>query len=124
MLCEMREIVGGLSECVRCGRPVKKAVRPFYRNCVLSASAGTAGTQLKRILARMGISSEVNCKCSSRATHMNRMGDDWCEQNIETIVGWLREEAHARGMPFISSLGRMLVKKAIRKARKESNNKQ
>jgi len=51
---------------------------------------------------------------------MNRMGNDWCEQNIETIVEWLKEEAAARGLPFISTVGRMLVRKAISNARKEA----
>lgn len=120
MLCEMRDIGEGLSECVRCGKPAKRAARSFYRKCALPAPAGTAGTQLKRLLATFGISAEDNCKCSSRATHMNRMGDDWCEQNIETIVGWLEEEAKARRIPFIRSLGRMVVRKAIKRSRKES----
>jgi hypothetical protein len=42
----------------------------------------------------------------------------WCEANLDEIVGWLREEAAKRGIPFIDLAGRMLVKRAIKNARK------
>lgn len=51
---------------------------------------------------------------------MNCMGDTWCEDNIDTIVDWLREEASARKLPFIGTLARMLVRRAIRNARREA----
>ena len=40
----------------------------------------------------------------------------WCAENLDTIVGWLREQATERGLPFIDAAGRMLVKRAIRNA--------
>jgi hypothetical protein len=46
------------------------------------------------------------------------MGSDWCEENIDTIVGWLAEEAASRGLPFLNAVGRLLVKRAIHNARK------
>jgi hypothetical protein len=49
---------------------------------------------------------------------MDARGPDWCEANIDTIVGWLREEAGKRGLPFIDMAGRMLVRRAIKNARK------
>jgi hypothetical protein len=61
-----------------------------------------------------------NCKCNTRARYLNSVGADWCEQNIETIVEWLKEEAAARGLPFISTVGRMIVRRAISNARKEA----
>jgi len=51
---------------------------------------------------------------------MDRMGIDWCEQNIETIVEWLKQEATSRGLPFFATAGRMLVRRAINNARKEA----
>jgi len=51
---------------------------------------------------------------------MNRMGNDWCEQNTETIVEWMKEEASNRGLPFLDAVGRMLVRRAIHNARKEA----
>lgn len=52
---------------------------------------------------------------------MDRQGVEWCEQNIDTIVGWLREQAHARGLPFFDAVGRMLVRRAIRNARQRAD---
>jgi hypothetical protein len=51
---------------------------------------------------------------------MDRQGVDWCEANVDTIVGWLREQAQARGLPFLDAAGRMLVRRAIHNARKAS----
>ncbi len=45
---------------------------------------------------------------------MNRNGIDWCEQNISTIVGWLKEESAKRKIPFVESLASLVVKRAIR----------
>jgi hypothetical protein len=49
---------------------------------------------------------------------MDRNGCDWCARNIDTIVGWLREEASRRGARvFFEPAARMLVRRAIAKAR-------
>jgi hypothetical protein len=44
----------------------------------------------------------------------------WCEANLDTIVGWLREQAEARGLPFLDLAGRMLVRRAIANARRNA----
>lgn len=44
---------------------------------------------------------------------MDTNGIEWCENNIDTIVGWLKEEASKRKLPFIDIAGKILVKKAI-----------
>jgi len=49
---------------------------------------------------------------------MDRQGVEWCEANIDTIVGWLREQAQARGLSFLDAAGRFLIKRAIRNARR------
>jgi hypothetical protein len=36
----------------------------------------------------------------------------------DELIGWLREEATKRGLPFVDMAGRMLVKRAIKNARK------
>jgi hypothetical protein len=51
---------------------------------------------------------------------MDVAGPDWCEANIETIVSWLAAEAKSRGLPFVAMAGRLLVKTAIVKARKNA----
>ena len=80
------------------------------------ARRGGAGTELKRMLGRFGIVA-TRCQCAARAAQMDRLGPDWCEQNIETILGWLRDEARARGLPFVPMGARMLILRAIRLAR-------
>jgi hypothetical protein len=44
----------------------------------------------------------------------------WCEANVDTIVGWLREQAEARGLPFLDIAGRLLVRRAIANARRNA----
>tara|TARA_R100000278_G_scaffold29947_1_gene27572 strand:+ start:20816 stop:21340 length:525 start_codon:yes stop_codon:yes gene_type:complete len=86
-----------------------------------SMSSGP-GTQLKKLLAKFGIHSKANCSCNKRAHAMDHNGNDWVENNVETVVGWLQEEANKRGLPFLKTAGRILIKKAVansRKAQKE-----
>lgn len=84
---------------------------------------GGPGTELKALLAKAGITSTPNCKCNSRAARMDQMELEqpgWCTQNIEEIVGWLREEATERGLPFFDLPARLLVKRAIANARRKA----
>lgn len=74
------------------------------------------GTELKKMLAKIGIEATPNCTCNAKAKIMNFQGTQWCRDNLETVVGWLREEAQSRGLPFLDAVGRILVKTAIRRA--------
>jgi hypothetical protein len=76
------------------------------------------GTELKKLLAKVGITATPDCACNARAAEMDRQGVEWCEANLDTIVGWLREQATARGLPFLDLAGRLLVRRAIQNARK------
>jgi hypothetical protein len=80
------------------------------------------GTELKKLLAKIGIKPTPHCSCNARAKHMDIQGIKWCEENIPTIVGWLEEEATKRKLPFIYAQGWVLVKAAIRKAKKKLSN--
>ena len=77
------------------------------------------GTELKKLLSRVGITATPNCSCNARARTMDERGCDWCEANLDEIVGWLREEAAKRGLPFVDVAGRMLVRRAIKNARRQ-----
>jgi hypothetical protein len=76
------------------------------------------GAYLKKYLSRIGITSTPTCSCNAKARHMDDMGVEWCEANLDTIVGWLKEEAEKRNLPFFDWPARMLVQKAIRSAKK------
>jgi len=80
------------------------------------------GTELKKLLVSVGITATPNCSCNARAADMDRNGVEWCESNIDTIVGWLREEAEKRGLPFLDAVGRLLVRRAIKNARRAAAN--
>lgn len=49
---------------------------------------------------------------------MNQNGPDWCSEHIDTIVGWLKEEADRAQLPFSKLGARLLVRRAISNARK------
>jgi hypothetical protein len=76
------------------------------------------GTILSKMIKSVGIQMTDSCSCKRHALEMNEHGNDWCEQNIDTVVGWLREEASRRGLPFMDALGKLLVGRAIKKSRK------
>jgi hypothetical protein len=77
------------------------------------------GTELKKLLKMIGITSTPNCSCNQKAVMMNNWGSDACEEKIDIIIGWLKEEAEKRKLPFIETIARMIVKKAIKNARKQ-----
>jgi len=122
--------------CVRCRLPIRVGVR---RNCIAASSSGDnypeivdapripqslpsppagPGTELHALFGRFGLTASGDCKCNSRAALMDANGCDWCEANINEIVGWLRESAEERGLPYLDVAGRMLVRRAIANARK------
>lgn len=78
------------------------------------------GTELKKLLAKVGIVPDENCQCNKRAKLMNIWGCDECERRLDEIVGWLREEAANRSLPFVDAAGRVLVRRAIANARRNA----
>lgn len=124
------------SQCRLCGRVVISRTLPVMARCRTHtrplATPGVAtlatlqplfqggpGTELKNLLSFFGIYSvPENCSCNARAAIMDAWGCDECERRIDEIVGWLREEAHKRGLPFVDVAGRMLVRRAIKNARR------
>lgn len=79
-----------------------------------------AGSALKSILARLRIRPAAGCGCEDHAMMMDFRGCDWCEQNLDTVVGWLQDGARKFGLPAPAPVARMLVKHAIRKARRDA----
>ena len=83
----------------------------YPRNCGV-------GTELKKLLATIGIKASPTCSCQRRASYLDDVGVAWCEENIETIVDWLSQEAAKRRLPFFRTAGRLLVRRAIMLARR------
>lgn len=79
------------------------------------------GTEIKKLLSRIGIKADSGCKCSDRSRHIDYMESiepGWAEKNIEQIVDWMQEEAKKRKLPFVRAGAKFLVKLAIRRAKK------
>jgi hypothetical protein len=80
-----------------------------------------AGTELKKLLNRVGITASPTCSCNARAAHMDMMGCPWVRENLDMVVGWLEEEAIKRGLPFSRMAGKALVRLAVRLAETKAN---
>jgi hypothetical protein len=53
---------------------------------------------------------------------MDQRGPDWCEENLPEVIGWLREAAEERGLPFVEAVATLFVRRAIAKARRAARN--
>jgi hypothetical protein len=71
-------------------------------------------------LKRFGIEPTPTCACRAKAAEMDAWGCDEASkpERIEEVVAVMREEAAARGLPFLDVAGRLLVRRAIANARK------
>jgi hypothetical protein len=76
------------------------------------------GTLLSNMIKSVGIVMTQGCSCRRHALEMNKKGNDWCSENVDTIVGWLREEAAKRKLPFIDAIGKLIVNRAVKKSRR------
>jgi hypothetical protein len=82
--------------------------------------ASGPGTELKRLLARLGTVSESGCACDARAAEMDRRGPEWCRENIELIAGWLVEGAERRGRAVPRVIAKALIRTALRLAKRKA----
>ena len=125
-------------KCARCGAVVPKSVSadtPFAGCSVGMKEAGVEptallkasprrgpemgpGTELKAMLSWLVITPTPTCSCNQRAIQMDFWGADECERRKEEILGWLKEEAQKRSLPFVEPAARKMVEWAISRARK------
>lgn len=76
------------------------------------------GSILASMFSAIGIKSSPTCSCRRHALEMNAKGIEWCEENLDTICGWLQEECKKRSIPYVDAVARMVVNRAINKAKK------
>ena len=96
---------------------VIKSYGHFLRQVATSEPHGP-GTELKKLISWFYVPDDSKCKCKDRINKMNRWGPDKCEENIDTIMRWLKHSATINSVPYVESAVRVLVWVAIRKARK------
>jgi len=121
-------IDGDSLTCFACGLPAESV--QTYRRCKVYAEPSPPaspthgpGTELAKLLKRFGIEPTPTCACRAKAAEMDQWGPDECErpERIDEVVAVMREEATARGLPFLDIAGRLLVRRAIRNARKSDD---
>jgi hypothetical protein len=110
----------GNCTCQRCGRSYRA---PNNRIRALCRVRPLPGTEMKALLAKIGIVASPTCSCNKRAKIMDEKGCDWCAENIDEIDRWLAEEAKKRKLPYLSLAGKALIHLAIRRARKKGNSR-
>ncbi len=81
---------------------------------------GGPGTELSKILAWFGVRSSPACRCKSMAARMDALGPDGSEAILDEVLAVMRQEAKRRGLPWSEAVGLLLVKWAIRRARRAS----
>jgi hypothetical protein len=89
--------------CVQSMRP-QEPIIPWNRGC-------GPGTELKQLFASIGIVSSPTCSCNARARAMDHYGIEWCEQNVDKIAGWLKEEHEKQAKARSTSKG--IVQKIV-----------
>jgi hypothetical protein len=80
------------------------------------------GTELKALLATIGIVASPTCSCNKMAKKMDEWGQESLH-HIEEIVDVMEETAKKRKLPFLRTAGRTLVRIACWKAKRKGNGK-
>lgn len=70
------------------------------------------------------VTASSDCSCNRVAAAMDAWGPDECEkpERMAYIVAAMRENAERMGMPFVELAAKMLVRRAIKNARRAAEN--
>ena len=85
--------------------------------------ASGPGTELKKLLATIGIYASPTCKCNKMAKQMDAWGWEESLKHIEEIVDVMEQTARKRKLPFVRTAGKTLVRIACWKAKRAGNSK-
>lgn len=77
------------------------------------------GTEVKHLLAKLGIQARGTCHCNSMAAKMDAMGPQWSREHIGEVLDVMEAEAAKRRLPFIRAVARRLVEFAIGRSEKK-----
>lgn len=76
------------------------------------------GMELKLLLSKLRVFAKGDCNCARHADVMDQWGPAMCRKRMNTILGWLEEEAKKRHLPFSRFVAQRLVLFAIKKSEK------
>jgi len=96
---------------------IQKTLQSIFPK-TLEQNPNGPGSILTGMISSLGIKSSSNCSCRRHALEMNDNGPDWCEQNMTTILSWLKEESHKRSLPYVEMVAKAMVQRAINKSRR------
>jgi hypothetical protein len=82
-------------------------------------TASGPGTELKALLATIGIVASPTCKCNRMARQMDAWGQESLS-HMEEIVDVMEETAKQRNLPFLRVAARQMVRLACWKARRKA----
>jgi len=106
---------------------IQKTLQSIFPQ-TLEQNPNGPGSILTGMISSLGIKSSSDCSCRRHAIEMNQHGPDWCQENITTVLSWLKEESHKRNLPYIEMVAKAMVQRAINKSRrlleKEKQNEQ
>ena len=110
----------------------RKSWREFLRSKGIQAEEPKrtgrclAGTALSELLSGppFFIEKKTGCRSGDHKRIMDSWGCEKCEERIDTISSWLREEATKRGMPYFDAVGKILIRRAIVLAKRRENNEE
>ena len=103
--------------CPQCGFVSK--IRGAIRQCRKPAPTICGpGCQLRRTMSWF-VRDDGKCGCTDFAAQMDQWGPDECRLRIREIVEHLRGAAAKKGMPFMATAARWMVRRAIDAAQQE-----
>ena len=99
--------------------PIYKVGRGRRGRAATKQPTGGVGTELKAMLLWTSylVPEGKKCGCEARAAEMDRLGLVWCDENRETIIGWLKLGAAELELPFEEHVARWALNIAINRAR-------
>lgn len=129
MICDFTQ-KGDKFICKKCGRNIKYKTGIFptakcrlpedykFRSGYLhSQKLIGVGDTLSNIISKMGYGYSSMSRARAKITYLNKKGIDWCEQNQNIILLWLKEECIEKRIQFLDKIGKSLIRLAIKKAK-------
>ena len=98
----------------------KEAKEGKGRNVETRSLPAGPGTELKKLLKFLGLPDKPGCSCNKKAQLMDKWGWETCSlpEKEDEIISWLKQEAVKRKLPFVEWGARVIVRRAVRNARK------
>lgn len=133
MLCKFKKLNHDII-CERCGRKISHAQnKPFISaKCRLPEKYITdqkniyyqrkkiypgIGSCLLMLLGKLNVHYDQLSTAKSKANYLDKQGIDWCENNQDIILGWIKEESNNKNITYNPKLAKILLRLAIKQSK-------